>query len=158
MSDVVPFAVIIVVISVAGLLAVLSNRVSERIRVPAPLIFLVAAAVASDLFPSLGQLPVVTVQRVVTVMLILLLFDGGMHIGWRRFRAAGGAVLWIGVVGTVVTAVAGRSLAGPAPCWRASPESMTRLESPRWPRCWPREPRAAGTPWAQGCASSSWRW
>jgi len=49
--------------------------------------------------------PVLTVQRVVTVMLILLLFDGGMHIGWRRFRAAGGAVLWIGVVGTVVTAV-----------------------------------------------------
>ena len=86
MSDVVPFAVIIVVISVAGLLAVLSNRVSERIRVPAPLIFLVAAAVASDLFPSLGQLPVVTVQRGVTVMLILLLFDGGMHIGWVRFR------------------------------------------------------------------------
>ncbi|HEX8933382.1 MAG TPA: cation:proton antiporter, partial [Pseudonocardiaceae bacterium] len=105
MNDVVPFGVIIVVISVAGLLAVLSNRVSERIRIPAPLIFLVAAAVASDLFPSLGQLPVVTVQRVVTVMLILLLFDGGMHIGWRRFRAAGGPVLWIGVVGTVVTAV-----------------------------------------------------
>jgi cell volume regulation protein A len=104
-NDVVPFGVIIVVISVAGLLAVLSNRVSERIRIPAPLIFLVAAAVASDLFPSLGQLPVVTVQRVVTVMLILLLFDGGMHIGWRRFRAAGGPVLWIGVVGTVVTAV-----------------------------------------------------
>ena len=32
-------------------------------------------------------------------MLVLLLFDGGMHIGWRRFRAAAGAVLWIGVVG-----------------------------------------------------------
>ncbi|MGH3827817.1 MAG: cation:proton antiporter [Pseudonocardiaceae bacterium] len=105
MTDVVPFGVIITVISVAGLLAVLSNRVSERVRVPAPLIFLVAAAVASDLVPALGRVPVVTVQRVVTVMLILLLFDGGMHIGWRRFRAAGGAVLWIGVVGTVVTAV-----------------------------------------------------
>lgn len=105
MNDVVPFGVVIAVISVAGLLAVLSNRVSERIRVPAPAIFLVAAAVASDLVPVLGRVPVLTVQRVVTVMLILLLFDGGMHIGWRRFRAAGGAVLWIGVVGTVVTAV-----------------------------------------------------
>ena len=39
-----------------------------------------------------------------TVTLILLLFDGGMHIGWRRFRSAAGAVLWIGVVGTLVTA------------------------------------------------------
>jgi potassium/hydrogen antiporter len=104
-NDVVPFGVVIAIISVAGLLAVLSNRVSEQIRVPAPAIFLVAAAVASDLVPALGRVPVLTVQRVVTVMLILLLFDGGMHIGWRRFRAAGGGVLWIGVVGTVVTAV-----------------------------------------------------
>ncbi|WP_245665437.1 cation:proton antiporter [Actinoplanes subtropicus] len=81
----------------------LSNRISDRIRIPAPAIFLVAAAVASDLVPALGRVPVLTVQRVVTVMLILLLFDGGMHIGWRRFRAAGAAVLWIGVAGTAVT-------------------------------------------------------
>jgi cell volume regulation protein A len=103
-GDVVPFGLVIAVISVAGLLAVLSNRVSERIRVPAPAIFLVAAAVASDVMPALGRVPVLTVQRVVTVMLILLLFDGGMHIGWRRFRSAGGPVLWVGVVGTAVTA------------------------------------------------------
>ena len=105
MGDVVPFGVIIAAASAAGLLAVLSNRLSEHIRVPAPAIFLVAAAVASDLVPALGRVPVITVQRVVTVMLILLLFDGGMHIGWRRLRAAGGAVLWIGVAGTAVTAL-----------------------------------------------------
>jgi potassium/hydrogen antiporter len=103
MNDVVPFSVVIAVISVVGLLAVWSNRVSERIRVPTPAIFLVAAATASDVVPAPGQVPVGTVQRVVTVMLILLLFDGGMHIGWRRFRTAAGPVLWIGVVGTVVT-------------------------------------------------------
>src|SRR6186997_2508600 len=91
MDDVAPFGLIIGLVSVAGLVAVLSNRLSERIRVPAPAIFLIAAAVASDLVPGLADLPVVTVQRVVTVMLVLLLFDGGMHIGWRRFRAAGGA-------------------------------------------------------------------
>jgi cell volume regulation protein A len=102
-DDVVPFGVIIAVISAAGVLAVLSNRISERIRIPAPAIFLVAAAVASDFAPALGRVPVLTVQRVVTVMLILLLFDGGMHIGWRRFRAAVAAVLWIGVAGTAVT-------------------------------------------------------
>jgi potassium/hydrogen antiporter len=104
-SDVVPFGLIITVISVAGLLAVVSNHVSGWIRVPAPAIFLVAAAVASDLAPSWGAVPIVTVQRVVTVMLILLLFDGGMHIGWRRLRSTAGPVLWIGVVATAATAV-----------------------------------------------------
>src|SRR4051812_12786573 len=103
MSDVTRFGLAIAVISIAGLLAVVSNRISERIRVPAPALFLIAAAIASDLVPALGRVPILTVQRVVTVMLILLLFDGGMHIGWRRFRAAGGAVLWIGVAGTAVT-------------------------------------------------------
>jgi cell volume regulation protein A len=103
MADVVGFGSIIALVSVCGLVAVAWNRVSERIRIPAPAVFLVAAAVASDLWPRLGHLPVVTVQRVVTVMLILLLFDGGMHIGRRRFLQAGGTVLWIGVVGTLVT-------------------------------------------------------
>jgi len=110
-NDVAGFGLAIAVISLAGLLAVLSNRVSERIRIPAPALFLIAAAVASDLVPALGRVPVLTVQRVVTVMLILLLFDGGMHIGWRRFRSAGGAVLWIGVVGTVVTTLGVAALA-----------------------------------------------
>jgi NhaP-type Na+/H+ or K+/H+ antiporter len=113
MSDVIPFGVIIAVISVAGLLAVWSNRITERVRIPAPAIFLVAAAVASDFVPTLGRVPVVTVQRVVTVMLILLLLDGGMHIGWRRFRAAGGPVL------STAYATAPRPRPSPAPLSRA---------------------------------------
>lgn len=104
MGDVVPFGAVLAVLSVAGLLAVWSNRVSERVRIPAPAIFLVAAAVASELVPGLGMVSVETVERVVTVMLVLLLFDGGMHIGWRRFRTTGGPILWVGVMGTAVTA------------------------------------------------------
>jgi cell volume regulation protein A len=104
MDDVLPLGLLIGIISLAGLLAVVSSRLSERIRVPAPAIFLIAAAVASDLVPALARVPVLTVQRVVTVMLVLLLFDGGMHIGWRRFKQAGAAVLWVGVAGTAVTA------------------------------------------------------
>ena len=103
MDDVLPFGALVAALSLAGLLAVWSNRVSERIRIPAPAIFLVAAAVASDLFPQLADIPVLTVQRVVTVMLVLLLFDGGMHIGLRRFRTATGSVLLVGVVGTALT-------------------------------------------------------
>ena len=106
MSDVEHFALLVLLVGVAITVAVLSNRISERIRIPAPAIFLLAAAVASDLVPSLGQLSVTTVQRVVSVALAIILFDGGMHIGWRRFRTAAGPVVWVGVVGTFVTAAA----------------------------------------------------
>jgi cell volume regulation protein A len=106
MSDVEHFALLVLLVGMAITAAVLSNRVSERIQLPAPAIFLLAAAVASDLVPSLGQLSVTTVQRVVSVALAVILFDGGMHIGWRRFRTAAGPVVWVGVVGTFVTAAA----------------------------------------------------
>lgn len=105
MHDVVPFGLVLAIVALAGLAAVWSNRLSERIRVPAPAIFLVAAAVAAAVAPDLRDLPVLDVQRVVTVMLVLLLFDGGMHIGRRRLRSAAGAIVWIGVAGTAVTSV-----------------------------------------------------
>jgi cell volume regulation protein A len=104
--DVEPFGVIIGVVAAVVMVAVLSNRISERIRVPAPAIFLVAAAVVSDLVPALSAVSVGLVQRTVTLALIPILFDGGMHIGWRRLRSAAGAVAWIGVAGTFVTAAA----------------------------------------------------
>jgi potassium/hydrogen antiporter len=106
MSDVEHFALLVLVVGVAITAAVLSNRISERIRIPAPAIFLLAAALASDLVPALGQLSVTTVQRVVSVALVVILFDGGMQIGWRRFRMAAGPVVWVGVAGTFVTAAA----------------------------------------------------
>jgi potassium/hydrogen antiporter len=102
-DDATRFGLVIGLVSGAMLLAVVSSRLSERIRIPAPAIFLVAAAIASDLLPALGRLPVQTVQRVVTVALVALLFDGGMHIGRRKFRLAAGAIAWIGVVGTFAT-------------------------------------------------------
>jgi potassium/hydrogen antiporter len=106
MGDVEHFALLVLLVGVAITAAVLSNRISERIRIPAPAIFLLAAAIASDLVPSLGQLSVTTVQRVVSVALAVILFDGGMHIGWRRFRSAAIPVVWVGVAGTFVTAAA----------------------------------------------------
>jgi cell volume regulation protein A len=103
-DDVLPFGVAVAALSLAGLLAVWSNRLSERIRIPAPALFLCAAAIASDLAPSLGALPIVDVQRVVTVTLVVLLFDGGLHIGRSRFRTTAAPVLVVGVVGTALTA------------------------------------------------------
>jgi cell volume regulation protein A len=106
MSDVEHFALVTLITAAATVAAVLSNRISERIRVPAPAIFLLAAAVASDVVPTLGEVSVTTVQRVVTMALAIILFNGGMDIGWRRFREAAGPVVWVGVAGTFVTAAA----------------------------------------------------
>lgn len=106
MNAVESFGLMILAVALVGLAAVLSNRLGERLRIPAPAIFLISAAVASDLLPRLGRLHVETVERVVTVALAVILFDGGMRIGWRRFRPAAAATVWIGVAGTLVTAAA----------------------------------------------------
>jgi potassium/hydrogen antiporter len=104
------FGVVVLVIGLVGTAAVLSNRLSARIRVPAPAFFLAAAAVAAEVWPHAAVPPVGTVQNVVTIALAIILFDGGMHIGWRRFRETAGAIVWTGVAGTIVTA-AGTMLA-----------------------------------------------
>jgi len=56
MDDVLTFGLIIAAIAAAGSVALLSSRLSELIRVPAPAIFLIGAAVASDLVPALNAL------------------------------------------------------------------------------------------------------
>ena len=100
------FGLAVLVAALAATAAVLSSRASERLRVPAPAFFLVGAAVASDIWPRLGALSFTTVERVVTLALAVILFDGGMRVGWRRFRPAAAAIIWLGVAGTVVTAAA----------------------------------------------------
>jgi cell volume regulation protein A len=106
MSDIEPFALLLVLVAAAALAAVASHRLGDRFGVPAPAIFLIAAAAASDVFPRLGSLSIEVDQRIVTVALALILFEGGVSIGWSRFRAEAGAVIWLGVAGTAVTAAA----------------------------------------------------
>jgi len=102
--DVVPFALAVTVASLALLAAVGSSRISEWVRIPTPAIFLVAASICADFVPALGSLSIRADQRIVTVALVLILFDGGMHIGLARFRPVAGGVVWLGVAGTFVTA------------------------------------------------------
>jgi len=100
------FGLPVLLAGLTGMAAVMSNRLSEKLRVPAPAFFLVCAAIASDLWVRLGHTPVTAVEDVVIVALVVILFDGGMHIGLTSFRTACGATLWIGIAGTVVTAAA----------------------------------------------------
>lgn len=106
MSTVDGFSLSILLVSAVVLVAAISSRLSERIRIPAPALFLIGAAVASEAFPRLRDIPAAVDERIVTVALIFILFDGGMHIGWRRFRSSAGSILWVGLAGTAVTAAA----------------------------------------------------
>ncbi len=100
------FGLAVLAAALVVIAAVLSSRLSERLRVPAPALFLVGAALASDIWPRLGSLSFPAVEQVVTVALAVILFDGGMRMGWQRFRSAAAATAWIGVAGTLVTAAA----------------------------------------------------
>src|SRR5450631_701536 len=106
MTDVGPFAQLLLFLSLATVVAVLSNRLTARIRVPAPALFLAAAALAVAVLPGLNAPPERTVERIVTVALVCILFVGGMHIGWRRFRAAAAPIVVVGVAGTFLTTAA----------------------------------------------------
>jgi potassium/hydrogen antiporter len=105
MTEITDFAGVLLIVTGAFALAVLSTTLSTRLPVPAPGIFLIAAAIVSDLWPDIYEnVPILTVERVAVVALIVILFNGGMEIGWRRFRGAGGAILSLGVLGTFATA------------------------------------------------------
>lgn len=120
MAEVTGYGLVIGLVALAVFVAVLSNRLTEWIRVPAPALFLVAAAGLAWAVPALNRLSVVTVQRVVTVALIIILFDGGMSLGWRRFRAAAVPITLLGVVGTVLTTAAIALVAGTVVSWPAA--------------------------------------
>jgi potassium/hydrogen antiporter len=100
------FAALVLLVAVVGLLAILSNRLTARIKVPAPLLVLVAAAVAVQVVPALHAPSERLVERLVTLALICILFDGGLHMGWSRFRAAAAPIAILGVVGTFLTVAA----------------------------------------------------
>ena len=106
MSDTYTFAWLVLVVAGVGLVALLSNRLTERIKIPAPLLVLVAAAVAVNAIPDLHAPSEVLVERLVTVALVCILFDGGLNMGWRRFRSAASPIVVTGVLGTFLTAAA----------------------------------------------------
>ena len=105
-----PFALQAVMIAAVGLVAVLSNRLAYRLKLPSPALFLVGAAIAAKVIPALHEPSQQTVERVVTVALACILFDGGMNIGWAQFRSAAAPIAVVGVLGTFLTVIAGALL------------------------------------------------
>jgi hypothetical protein len=85
MSESAHFALVVVLLTAAvGLVAVLSNRSTERVKVPVPLLVLVGAASAARVIPSIQAPPERTVERLVTVCVVLILFDRGAQMRSKR--------------------------------------------------------------------------
>ena len=104
MEEIGNFGAVILVVSAGFSLAILASRITDYVPLPAPAIFLVAAAVASDVSHRLeNALSIRDVERIGVVALILILFDGGIHVGWRRFRRAALPIASLGVLGTFAT-------------------------------------------------------
>jgi len=110
LSDTAQYALVLAWTSAVALGAVLVNRLSARLGVPAPIWMLVAAAVAVQLIPGMPRPSDAVVTQIVTVALVLILFDGGRHIGWSRLRPALVPVIVVGVLGTFLTAAGGSVL------------------------------------------------
>jgi cell volume regulation protein A len=104
MTELTDFGLIVLVLAGGFSLALAGYKLTELFPVPAPALFLVAAAVASDVWPGLAHLSTVDVERIAVVALVVILFDGGMHVGWKRFRAAAKPITILGVLGTFATA------------------------------------------------------
>jgi cell volume regulation protein A len=105
MHEVTHFGEIVLLVSAALSVALLSGRLSERIRVPTAAFFLLAAAVTSDVWPEAGDaVSIRNVERIAVVALIVILFDGGMRVGWSRFRESAVPIVSLGLLGTFATA------------------------------------------------------
>jgi cell volume regulation protein A len=102
--DVTSFGGVVLVWGLVGTAALLARRVARWIGIPAPAVFLLAAAVAASSIRALRTaVDLHLVENVVTLALIVILFDGGLHLGQRRFREAAVPIVALGVLGTFAT-------------------------------------------------------
>ena len=105
MDDVLDFGKLVLVVSSGLSLAIAVRVVAGRLAIPTAGLLLVVAAVASDVVDRLGTiLSFEDVQRIATLALVVILFEGGAKIGVRRFRHAAVPIVVLGVVGTFGTA------------------------------------------------------
>ncbi len=105
MAEITDFGLIVLAVSATVFVALLGMRVADRLSLPYAAIFLVGAVVLSEAFSSLADLiSVKEVERLTVIALVVILFDGGLHIGLRRFRRSSGPIVALGVLGTFATA------------------------------------------------------
>lgn len=105
MQDILDFGELLLVVCGGLTLAIGVRVLAGRLAIPTAGLLLVAAAVASDVVDRLSTiLSFQDVQRIATLALIVILFEGGSSIGLRRFRRAAVPIVALGVLGTFGTA------------------------------------------------------
>jgi cell volume regulation protein A len=105
LTEIGQFGEIVLVVSATVFVALLGMRLADRFSLPYAAMFLVGAAVIAEVWTHLQDvLSVQDVERIAVVALLVILFDGGLHIGLGRFRRSAGPILGLGIVGTFLTA------------------------------------------------------
>src|SRR5262245_60601533 len=104
-DDLLDFGKLVLFVSAGLTLAIGVRMVARRLAIPTAGLILIVAAVASDVSGQLASaLSFQDVQRIATLALIVILFEGGSSIGLRRFRRAAAPIVSLGVLGTFGTA------------------------------------------------------
>ena len=105
MTEIADFGLIVLLVSATVFVALLGMRIADRFSLPYAALFLVGAVVLSETFTSLQDVVTIEqVERLTVVALVVILFDGGLHIGVGRFRRSAGPILALGVLSTFATA------------------------------------------------------
>lgn len=104
MSEISDFGLIVLAVSAAVFVALLGMRLADRLALPYAAVILVGAVVISELVGEFDDISILDVERLTVVALVIILFDGGLHIGLRRFRRSAAPIVALGIVGTFATA------------------------------------------------------
>src|SRR5687768_6761617 len=105
MTEISDFGLIVLAVSAIVFVALLGMRLADRLSLPYAAVILVGAMALAETSDSLkDELSILDVERLTVVALVVILFDGGLHIGFRRFRQSLGPILAVGVLGTFATA------------------------------------------------------
>jgi cell volume regulation protein A len=98
------YGAVVLAAGVTGVFALSAQRITAWTRIPAPLILLVASALASEIWTPVHQVSHSVIEDIVSIALIYILFDGGLSMGWRNVREVIVPISVLGVAGTFITA------------------------------------------------------
>jgi cell volume regulation protein A len=105
LTEISDFGLIVLAVSATVFVALLGMRIADRLSLPYAAVILVGAMALAETSESIQDaLSILDVERLTVVALVVILFDGGLHIGFRRFQGSLGPILALGVLGTFGTA------------------------------------------------------
>ncbi|MGH3127940.1 MAG: cation:proton antiporter [Gaiellaceae bacterium] len=105
MAEITDFGLIVLAVSATVFVALLGMRLADRFSLPYAAVILLGAAILSESIGSLEEVvSIQQVERLTVVALVIILFDGGLHIGLVRFRRSAAPIVAVGILGTFATA------------------------------------------------------